>query len=514
MAVRCIPPDPAFTTESERRVWEALREQLDDDAVLLANLRLVDEGGDHEIDLVALLPDAGIVLLEVKGATVSQDAQGHWQVRSKEGTRRVDPVEQLNRCKYALRHYIESDSRWARTRVRWGHALVTPYTAVGDSFATPDLPRWAIHGRDDLPELATRLRQALPRQETGHRVPRHEDVDAFLEIWRGRHPVRSTVVAESDEREAAADRLTQEQSTLLKVTRLLKRVEVRGGAGSGKTVLALTQAKELTRGNGNEGRPAQRVALLCYSLGLASYLEREIAGAHRKARPAYVGTFHGLGKRWGAPDGDRNNSEFWEVELPALMLDLAHRLEEKDTFDAIVVDEAQDFAESWWAPLLAALRDPDEGGLYLYADEKQRLFERFGRPPIELVPLVLDHNLRNTKQIAESFEPLAPSRMRHLGGEGPEVTLVPTTAEEALATADDQVDLLLDEGWEPQHVALITTGSRHPQQIDLTERRGQDGYWASFWDEDEVFYGTVLGCMAITHVLSPEAIEAASAAVG
>ncbi|MCK0112579.1 NERD domain-containing protein [Ornithinimicrobium sp. F0845] len=494
MPARCIPPDPAFTTQSEREVWEALRQQLGDDAVLMANLRLLDDEGDHEIDLVAMIPGAGIVVIEVKGATVSQDPQGQWQLRSREGTRRIDPAGQLTRSKYALVHYIENDPHWSRTRVRWGHALVTPYTHIDEGFSSPDLPRFAIHGRDDLPHLAERLATALQRQETGHRVPSDEDVEAVLTIWRGRHRIGSSVVAEADEREATVDRLTQEQAMLLRVTRLLRRVDIRGGAGSGKTVLALSQAKELTRGSGTEGRPAQRAALLCYSIGLATYLQREIAAAPRKHRPAYVGTFHGLGMTWGAPDGDRTDSPFWEDELPAIMLELAQQLPEKEKFDSIVVDEAQDFAESWWAPLLAALRDPDEGGLYIYSDENQRLFPRFGRPPIELVPLVLDHNLRNTRPIAESFESLAPSRMRSLGGDGPDVTFVPASAEDALDLADDQVDRLLDEGWEPRHVALITTKSRHPVQLDLQESRGDEGYWESFWDEDEVFYGTVLGC--------------------
>lgn len=494
MTARCLPPDPAFTTQSEREVWEALRDQLHPDCVLMANLRLTGESGDTEVDLLALIPEVGFVVIEVKGGAVSQDAQGRWQVRSKEGTRAANPVEQLARGKYALRGYLEADPRWARTRVRWGHALVLPFTAVDDDFAAPDLPRYALHGKGDLSRLAERLRAAMQQQETGHRVPAEADIEAFVDIWRGRNPLRPSVVAEADEREATAARLTQEQATLLKVTRLLTRVDIRGGAGSGKTVLALEQAKSLTRGSATEGRRAQRVALLCYSIGLASYLQRQVAAANRRARPAYVGTFHGLGKSWGAPDGDRNQSHFWEVELPALMHELAGQLPEQAKFDAIVVDEAQDFAESWWAPLLTALRDPDEGGLYIYSDENQRLFPRFGRPPIELVPLVLDHNLRNTKTIARTFEPLAPSRMRPLGGDGPDVTFVPADTAAALDAADDQVDLLLEEGWEPEHVALITTGSRHPQQRELQESRGDEGYWESFWDAEEVFYGTVLGC--------------------
>ncbi len=59
-------------------------------------------------------------------------------------------------------------------------------------------------------------------------------------------------------------------------------------------------------------------------------------------------------------------------------------------FDAVVVDEAQDFADSWWVPLLAALRDEETGGVYVFADEGQRVFARQGRPPLSLVPVVLD----------------------------------------------------------------------------------------------------------------------------
>ena len=59
----------------------------------------------------------------------------------------------------------------------------------------------------------------------------------------------------------------------------------------------------------------------------------------------------------GAPEGDRTDSEFWETHLPATMAELAGKLTEKQRFDAVIVDEAQDFADSWWRPLLKALRD-------------------------------------------------------------------------------------------------------------------------------------------------------------
>ena len=104
---------------------------------------------------------------------------------------------------------------------------------------------------------------------------------------------------------------------------------------------------------------------------------------------------------------------------------------------------------------------------------------------------MLDTNLRNTKQIGRTFTDLAPFRMRLRGGDGPAVRLVPCAADEALDKADDEVDDLLDH-WRPQDIALLTTGSRHPEQKERQER-GQGAYWDSFWDEEQVFYGHVLG---------------------
>ena len=102
---------------------------------------------------------------------------------------------------------------------------------------------------------------------------------------------------------------------------------------------------------------------------------------------------------------DRDDSGFWEDELPRQMSDLASQLPPERRFDAFVVDEAQDFADLWWQPILGSMRDERTSGLYLYSDQNQRVFARFGSAPVPLVPLVLDHNLRNTRQIAEGIRP-------------------------------------------------------------------------------------------------------------
>jgi len=497
--VRVVGETPRFAHESERLVWERLSRTAGDDTVLIPNLRLTSALKDHELDVVVIMPQVGIVVVEVKGGSVSVDHQGQWW--SGGGTRRnrVRPVDQCRDGKYALRTFVEDDPRWKgrHSRVRWGHAIVVPYTDVADDFATPDCPRWMISGRGDLDDLAGRLHDVCELQEHSQRVPNADDVELILEILTGRSFPVPDVTSEADEREATADRLTQEQATLLSVTRMIRRMEIRGGAGSGKTILALTQAKDLTRGQGD--RKAQRVALVCYSIGLSQYFKRQLAGVPRHHRPAFVGSFEDLANEWGIDTAshDRNDAAFWERDLAARMTEIAAALPDGKRFDALIVDEAQDFADHWWYPLMKALRDEDEGGLYVYSDENQRIFARFGQPPVPLVPLVLDHNLRNTQQIARAFGPLAPMRMHLRGGVGADVRFVACPRDEAIGSADDQVDLLLEQGWQPQHVALLTMGSRHPAQVERQEADGHIGYWRSFWDNDDVFYGHVLGCKGL-----------------
>lgn len=55
-----------------------------------------------------------------------------------------------------------------------------------------------------------------------------------------------------------------------------------------------------------------------------------------------------------------------------------------------------------------------------------------------------------------------------------------------------QIEALLEDGWRPEDLALLTTGSRHPEQAER-QKDGHQAYWDTFWDTDQVFYGHVLG---------------------
>ncbi|TDK99190.1 nuclease [Mycobacterium paragordonae] len=489
-STRLRAPTPRLLNGAERCVFHTLTDQLQPNDVVIPNQRVTDHLKDHEVDFVVGIEGGGIVCLEVKGGEVWHDGEGWCQIRGGKQVS-IEPVRQAREACYALRSYVESDPRWTQARMRWDHVVVLPNVELAEDFSLPECPRWKIIDRTDLPTLVHKLRNILIRQELDRPLITEDGISQLGTVLSGRGLPQRDVVARALANEDTADTLTGHQSVILDAIRLIHRVEVRGGAGSGKTFLAIEQARRLAQ-------QGQRVALVCYSHGLASYLERVSAAWPRRQQPAYVGEFHALGVRWGAPEGPdeslrtEQTVQFWEHDLPQQMAELAAQLAPGHRYDSIVVDEAQDFADAWWDPLLAALRDEESGGLYVFSDEGQRVFSRHGSPPVPLVPLILDHNVRNTKQIANAFQPLVDHPMRFLGGDGPAVKFVACSRDDAMGVGDDEIESLLDEGWRPEDVALLTTGSRHPEQKER-QAAGNAAYWDSFWDAEQVFYGHVLG---------------------
>ncbi|TFV62310.1 UNVERIFIED_ORG: nuclease [Bacillus sp. AZ43] len=484
MAARRYPAEPVYESHAERSFSEALCEQLPDDAVVICGQVFSDRKQDREADVIVAWPGFGIAVIEVKGGSVSLRG-GEWRQVGGGIDKRIWPVDQAKKCKYLLRDYLRRDRRWTSGDPRMVHLVALPATTLPDGFEAPDAPRWMVLDSTDTPHAAERIASALRQLEHDTQPPSADEVEQLVDCLVGVGIPQQDLLATLHEREAECDLLTRDQARVLDMLEDNPRVEIRGGAGSGKTWLALEKARRLTLAG-------QRVAVMCYSRGLAEFLKRRVATWRPKEQPAYVGTFHYLGISWGVGEGSDDDSRYWEEYLPGEMVALAGALPEAERFDAIVIDEAQDFAESWWPAVLAALRRPDDGCLYVFADEGQRVFARQGRPPVALTPINLTENLRNTKQIAGTFGSLTTSQMKNRGGNGVPVRFVQCPTDDALDAADDAIEALLDDGWPYEAVALLTTYRRHPEQA-ARQNTGQEAYWSSFWDGEDVFYGHVLG---------------------
>ncbi|RMF28380.1 MAG: hypothetical protein D6759_15920, partial [Chloroflexi bacterium] len=202
----------------------------------------------------------------------------------------------------------------------------------------------------------------------------------------------------ADEAEAIVH-LTEEQFVLLDFLTFHRRVAISGCAGSGKTTLALEQARRL-------GRQGFRVLFTCFNRHLAEHLGRD----ESLSPNVVVRSFHGLclkmayraglGKQVREGEG---TPRWFDHTLPELLLEATEVLETR--YDAIIVDEGQDFQEHWWVPLQCLLEDPDQGIFYVFYDDNQNLYQTRFALPEGLERFALTRNCRNTRHIHHTFLP-------------------------------------------------------------------------------------------------------------
>jgi len=152
-----------------------------------------------------------------------------------------------------------------------------------------------------------------------------------------------------------------------------RRVMISGFARSGKTLLAVEKAVRLSQ-------QGFRTLLVCSNRRLAEGLrERLVAARVPLWDKLDVNHFHNLCLRlaynFSLPIPKvSSDADFYTRQLPTVLPQSART--NRAHYDAIIVDEAQDFDPSWWQPLQTLLRDREHGIWYLFFDDNQRLYDR------------------------------------------------------------------------------------------------------------------------------------------
>jgi hypothetical protein len=177
-----------------------------------------------------------------------------------------------------------------------------------------------------------------------------------------------------------------------------------GVAGSGKTLLLIARARWL-----HERDPEANILLLCYNVSLATYLKNTLKDFPR----IKVTHFDGWAKYNGisrfSEDPKTGKVENDESIGNRLFERLNSRVGDFRRYDAVLIDEAQDFHSNWFSCILLAMKDPNDGDLLIVCDGNQ------GIRPIENLSwkslgiraqgrtihraLDLDKNYRNTHEI-------------------------------------------------------------------------------------------------------------------
>lgn len=186
------------------------------------------------------------------------------------------------------------------------------------------------------------------------------------------------------------DELTAEQYRILEFLHGHRRVAINGCAGSGKTLLAIEKAIRLDRAG-------SRTLILCHNPYLANYIQQLTTGTRIAVHDfiTWIQEVNGnisSGKmawtRYQEPSGEELTQAFDNVlEKPA------HQ------YDAIIVDEGQDFKEEWWIVAEAALENNQSGIFYVFYDDNQKLLRDVSNFPLIQAPFKLDKNCRNTGEV-------------------------------------------------------------------------------------------------------------------
>jgi superfamily I DNA/RNA helicase len=216
--------------------------------------------------------------------------------------------------------------------------------------------------------------------------------------------------------------LTKAQTKILKQLKEHKRLLVLGCAGSGKTTLALHKAKTLAEAGKN-------VLLICYNIPLGKFLAKECAGFSNITAGPFLQMCCSWLRKAGVDYHPTNTDEWWSVEFPNLIVKYIKKISVE--FDAIIVDEGQDFKEDQWTAIELLLANDKKGIFYIFADSNQNIYKGCSDYPITTAPLILDRNMRNTNQVFNAMTSCCnlEDEVEPSGVDGPRVELLEYTDE-------------------------------------------------------------------------------------
>lgn len=475
-------------SQAEAKVYRAFRDGLPADFVVFFQVgwilrREEEQAKDGETDFLVCHPDLGYLCVEVKGGGVGFDSHsGDWFSVDRHQQKHPinNPINQALKAKYSIRSKLNEHQRWkdlALHNVLRGHAVFFPDVGNASVLSRPDMPATLIGCSKDLQSPKSWIDAAFAywgNDASSFTVLGRRGLDVLRDVFARSFVVTPLVSSQLAEQEARRLVLTKDQIRVLDFLRSHRRVAVSGGAGTGKTVLALEKARRLA----SEGF---KTLLTCYNRQLADYLST-ICGATPNLD---VMSFHQLCHR----QVERANrasgrdlvaeakvtypgKDLYEVQLPNA---LGYALEVlPDRYDAIVCDEGQDFREEFWVPLELLLMDYETSPLYVFYDDNQNIYARAGTFPIRDEPFSLTTNCRNTA-------PIHVAAYRHYKGvpvsppdiQGDELHFEESANRDPQATKINAliVDLVAKQGVSPGDITVLIADALHKAEYYAALRR-------------------------------------------
>jgi hypothetical protein len=492
------PQDAPMHSNAEWRIFEALCLQLGvtndshgahdtDEYIVFHGVKWFstqENGGSQpyrEMDFLIVSRRHGLLIVEAKAAKIAlSTGRG---VRNATNLNVVHDAyfDQAKTLEDELTRFLAEAPLTSRhmASYRIGAAVWFPFSQPWprDDRTTRGVPNTLILDSVDLGDPGAGLLRVYDYlgQKNGSTTLSDEAIDALIAtLNKATLTMQARLSVRIPGAEERIDQLTLDQYEVLEALSDFPRLEVRGAAGTGKTVLAYEKAFRLAR----EGK---RVLYLCSNPALSTWLT-QMRDHERRPENAYFDILNlqalcAFATQRGTPPPARLDEEGPETPRAAQAInDVARqwRRSRDRLYDAILVDEGQDFDTPLWRPLQQLLKDPRAGLFYVFYDPAQR--ERDDRWSVDLPGKVVMHplviNLRNTQEIfslIKSFYPERDSKPLLCRGEqgAPPMyvdprRIVPLTGEdpEEAALSYALHYLIRTEGLKPEDVLIITCRPR------------------------------------------------------
>lgn len=466
-----IPPG----ARGEAKFYLALEEGLPDDFLIFHNLEYVtvfNDGGllPGEVDFLIVHQRLGLLEVEVKGGDLItySPREDCWRSVGMHGQESeiTDPFKQARRNLFEMVERIRNRIYGGNRNLpfTYGYAVAFPDAKVSCENYPPECPAELVINASDLARIRDVVENLFKGWARNTRKPgfsQRQFSDSLNKVLIPEFRLAGSVGLDIQTEANVLQRLTDDQYDILDMLGEHKRAVIKGYAGTGKTFVAFEKARRLAV-DGSE------VLLLCYNRQLAKHLRETAKRAGPWSKVCTVQSFHGLcryvtelaGLPFEPPEEDEDPevlASFWEEQAPLALLEAAGRMNVR--FDAIVIDEAQDFSPNWFDVVEQLLADTNTGCLYIFYDPAQNIFGKEIILPIEDTPHTLDRNCRNTKRIAEYVGGIAGVTYRFPYGsvEGrPVEGLAYSNRLRQPALIEKLLKQLLSQDVEPQQVAVLS----------------------------------------------------------
>ena len=350
---------------------------------------------DGECDFLVAHPHHGILCIEVKGGRIRYNpGNSQWTSIDRYDITHIikNPVAQASSSKYhLLQKFVNSDG-WPRWKVQVTHGVIFPDCEVPQNDLGPDGPREIFcDGNQFTDGIRAWVKQRMLSGNAGTKELGIRGIQALENVLAKPIHLHRPLAYDIEDNNATLQTLTQNQFLILGYIRNITRAAISGGAGTGKTVLAVEEAIRCSQSG-------LTTLIVCFNTPLSQKVSHDL----RDYPEIQVYTFHSLcghmAKKIGLILDTTDSAKLYEDTLPEALLDATELLPQA-RYEAIIVDEGQDFKAHWWPALDALLKDK-RSKLRVFWDCNQAVY---GSPSLpaqtSAIDIPLDRNLRNSKQI-------------------------------------------------------------------------------------------------------------------